>query len=72
MRIVRQLQRELNRRWGSAIEIPGSAALNKGGNETVYSVACASAGSCAAGGVYRDGAGHDQAFLVNETARRRR
>jgi hypothetical protein len=63
---------ELNRKWGHAIGVPGSAALNKGEDDYVYSVACASAGNCSAGGEYKDGAGHIQAFLVNETARSRR
>ena len=30
--------------WGSAIEVPGTAALNVGGNATVNSVSCPSAG----------------------------
>ena len=38
-----------------AIEVPGLAALNKGGDAGVDSVSCASAGNCAAGGYY-DGA----------------
>ena len=45
---------EKNGRWGRAIEVPGLAALNKGGNAAVSSVSCGSAGGCAAGGYYRD------------------
>jgi hypothetical protein len=52
--------------WGKAIEIPGLGALNKGGNASVDSVSCASAGNCSAGGQYRDGSGHLQAFVVSE------
>jgi myo-inositol catabolism protein IolC len=52
--------------WGKAVEVPGSAALNLGGYALVYSVSCAVAGSCAAGGYYLDGSGHDQAFVVSE------
>jgi cytochrome c551/c552 len=52
--------------WGSAIEIPGTAALNKGGNAWPLSVSCASAGNCGAGGFYTDGSGHRQAFVVAE------
>ena len=44
--------------WGRAIEVPGLAALNKGGDAEVTSVSCASAGSCAAGGDYEDRHGH--------------
>jgi hypothetical protein len=53
--------------WGSAIEVPGSAALNSGGDATVYEVSCATAGNCGAGGYYKDGSGHYQAFVVDET-----
>src|SRR5258705_5856440 len=52
--------------WRTAIEVPGSGALNKGGNAEVFSVSCASAGNCAAGGLYTDGFGHVQAFVVSE------
>jgi ketosteroid isomerase-like protein len=57
---------EAGGRWRKAIEVPGTAALNKGGDARILSVSCAAAGSCAAGGVYIDGSGHDQAFVVNE------
>src|SRR5215470_5789731 len=50
-------------RWRKAIEVPGTAALNTGGNAEVLSVSCAAAGSCAAGGFYR-ASGHLQAFVV--------
>src|SRR5579862_497822 len=53
--------------WGKAIEVPGSAALNSGGNAEAESVSCAAAGDCAAGGYYKDGSAHYQAFVVNET-----
>jgi hypothetical protein len=36
--------------WGRVIEVPGLRALNKGGDASVSSVSCASAGSCAAVG----------------------
>lgn len=52
--------------WGSAIEVPGTAALNAGGLAQVDSVSCASAGNCAAGGTYSDSPGRSQAFLANE------
>src|SRR5262249_23944384 len=45
---------ERNGRWGTAIEVPGTAALNTAGNAQVTSVSCAPAGSCAAGGFYSD------------------
>src|SRR5262249_61460022 len=55
--------------WRRAVEVPGTAALNTGGNAEVLSVSCAAAGSCAAGGFYR-ASGHLQAFVVTEAAGR--
>src|SRR5260221_1125007 len=52
--------------WGRAITVPGLGALNKGRNAGVLSVSCPSAGSCAAGGDYRDGGGHQQGFVAVE------
>ena len=52
--------------WGTAIEVPGTAALNRGGDAEIFSVSCASAGNCSAGGGYTDSSGHGQAFVVNE------
>jgi len=57
---------EQNGTWGKAIEVPGSGALNKGISAGVTSVSCRSAGSCAAGGLYTDGSGHIQAFVVSQ------
>jgi hypothetical protein len=53
--------------WGSAIEVPGAAALNAGGNAWITSLSCSSAGNCSAGGDYFDATGRQQVFLVNET-----
>ena len=52
--------------WDKAIEVPGTAALNRGGDAAIESVSCAAAGSCTAGGFYTDGSGHQQAFVVTE------
>jgi hypothetical protein len=41
---------EVNGTWGTAEEVPGTAALNQGGFAYVGSVSCASPGNCAAGG----------------------
>ena len=57
---------QANGTWHTAIEVPGTAALNQGGNAEISSVSCASAGSCSAGGDYRDGSGRFQAFVVSE------
>jgi len=55
---------EQNGRWGKAVQVPGLAALNKGGNAEVSSVSCSPRGGCAAVGFYRDGAGHQQGFVA--------
>jgi hypothetical protein len=57
--------------WGPAEEVPGTAALNAGGQAGIDSVSCASAGHCSAGGSYASsylGSGiyAYQAFVVNE------
>jgi hypothetical protein len=57
---------ERNGRWGKAIEVPGLAALNTGGDAAVLSVSCTAAGNCAAGGSYWDRSLHSQAFVVGE------
>jgi hypothetical protein len=58
---------ETNGTWGTAIEVPGTGALNVGGLARVTSVSCTAAGNCAAVGTYHDSAGHAQAFVVGET-----
>jgi len=58
---------ETNGTWGTAIEVPGTAALNKRGNAKLNSVSCGSAGNCAAGGAYSGRFGQLQTFVVNET-----
>jgi hypothetical protein len=56
-----------NGTWGQAIDVPGSAALNVGGNAAVNSVSCPSVGNCAAAGYYLDGSNDQQAFVASET-----
>jgi hypothetical protein len=57
---------ERNGRWGTAIEIPGTAQLNAGGYPQVSSVSCPSAGNCAAGGWYLDSSHNRHAFIVTQ------
>ena len=57
---------EVNGVWGKAQQVPGTAALNKGGNAVIESVSCASAGNCSAGGRYPDAAGRQQVFVAGE------
>jgi len=58
---------ENNGAWGTALEVPGSGTLNAGGFAQVMSVSCTSAGYCAAGGYYLDGAGTGEAFVISRT-----
>jgi hypothetical protein len=53
--------------WGTAEEVPGTAALNQGGSAQITSVSCAAAGNCSAGGDYTDSSGHQQAFVDSQT-----
>jgi hypothetical protein len=57
----------VNGRWRTAIEVPGTAALNKTGGAAVYSVSCAAARKCSAGGSCQDGSSNTQAFVVSKT-----
>jgi hypothetical protein len=55
--------------WGNAEEVPGVAALNTAGHAEITSISCASAGNCAAGGIYwsQDNVGLSvQPFVVDE------
>ena len=53
--------------WGDAIPIPALIGLNIGNGARGSSVSCASAGNCAVTGLYTDGAGDQQGFVVNQT-----
>jgi hypothetical protein len=52
---------EVDGSWGDATDLSGAT-----GNAAVYSVSCASAGNCAAGGSYTDSSGNMQAFVADE------
>jgi hypothetical protein len=57
---------EVNGTWGTAEEVPGTAALNTAGHgAAVFSMSCASAGNCSAGGIYESTKGV-QSFVVSE------
>jgi hypothetical protein len=58
---------ETNGTWGTAEEVPGTAALNQGGFAETQSVSCASPGNCSAGGNYADAGNNSQVFVINET-----
>ena len=56
---------DLNGTWSKAIEVPGLAGLNLGGQAATTSVSCSSAGNCTAGGYYK-GRRAQQGFVVSE------
>jgi hypothetical protein len=53
-------------RWGKAAEVPGTAALNQGGNAAVGYVSCARTSVCVAVGSYTDKDGNSQWFTAAE------
>jgi hypothetical protein len=57
--------------WGTAQEVPGTAALNQDGLAVINAVSCGAPGYCSAGGHYTQSLGgnfgSEQAFVVNET-----
>jgi hypothetical protein len=55
---------EVRGRWGKAEQVPGMAALNFG-SAGISWLSCAPAGTCSAGGSYKDGSGQQQAFVVS-------
>jgi len=55
---------QVNGVWGKAKVV--AAALNTGGLARVFSVSCAAAGNCTAGGWYRESSGDFQAFAITE------
>jgi Big-like domain-containing protein len=55
-----------NGKWGPAAQVPGSAALNKGGFAWLTSVSCPTAGNCSAGGPYAPSKTSTQPFVVTE------
>jgi hypothetical protein len=53
--------------WGAAQEVPGTAALNAGGDAEVSALSCSSAGDCSVGGYYSDTSDYSHAFVVTES-----
>ena len=58
---------QVNGTWHTAVEVPGTAALNRDGNAQIGALSCAAVGNCSAGGSYTDGSGRQQAFVVSQT-----
>jgi Bacterial Ig-like domain (group 3) len=55
-----------NGKWGPAVPVPGSAALDKGGFAQLNSVSCPTAGNCSAGGSYAASSTSTQPMVVTE------
>jgi hypothetical protein len=56
--------------WGNAEQIPGAAALNRGGNARVTTMSCARTSVCVVVGTFKDGSGNTQWFTATERNRR--
>jgi hypothetical protein len=63
--------RERKGRWGKAEEVPGTAALNKGGNAQVGQLSCARTSVCVAVGTYTGRGGGGQWFTATQRNGRR-
>jgi hypothetical protein len=61
---------EKNGRWRNAERLPGSGALNSGGNAYVSDVACASAGNCVAVGRYTEASHAIEGFVATQRSGR--
>ena len=59
---------ETNHSWQAAEDAPGAAVLDTGQRGVIYSVSCATAGYCSAGGQYDGGPATFQAFVVSKRA----
>jgi len=57
---------EVRGHWGKAIEVPGTANLNRDGYSDLTTVSCHAAGNCAAVGWFAQGAGDKQPFLASQ------
>jgi len=57
---------EVKGAWQRAIEVPGTARLNAGGDAQISAISCASAGNCAVGGFYSDRAGDYFTFVADQ------
>ena len=57
---------ERNNAWGSALEVPGLAAINVTGGSQVQAMSCTATSNCVAGGFYDDASGHYQGFVAEE------
>jgi hypothetical protein len=57
---------EVDGTWQQAEKVPSAPAFSQDGSTAIYSVSCASAGNCTAGGSYANISQVSQAFVVSE------
>ncbi len=57
---------QVNGIWGALNQLPGSAALNTGGDSEVLTVSCAAKTTCAAGGYYENRAKQSRPLVADE------
>jgi hypothetical protein len=57
---------QTNGTWGPAVQVPGTATLDKGGVAQLNSVSCPTAGNCSAGGSYSSSSTGTQPLVVSE------
>jgi hypothetical protein len=53
--------------WGTAIEAPGAAAINVGGDSVLQSVSCYTNGNCSAVGYFLNSVGVVQPMVITQT-----
>jgi hypothetical protein len=54
--------------WHNAVQAPGTAGLNTGGDAFVSSVSCVTGANCSAAGSYADSQGNEQVFVLNRVS----
>ena len=57
---------EVKGTWRTPQQVPGTGALNTGGNAVVTQISCGSPGNCAVVGSYTDKNGHTHGFVADE------
>jgi lysophospholipase L1-like esterase len=57
---------QMNGVWGTAEELPGSAALTHGAGTSIYSLSCPPEGGCVVGGSYQEASGGYFPFVSGE------
>jgi hypothetical protein len=59
---------QVNGTWENAIELPGSATLDSGGDGSVFNVVCSADDSCQVSGIYADSSNNAQCLVDSSAA----